>query len=44
LKILKWFKRKKQSENIYTKMGSLGVSPAYMLMYEDSIKKINETK
>jgi hypothetical protein len=43
LKILKWFKKKKsKQENPYTKMGSVGISPAYFKMYQNSIEKLRK--
>lgn len=35
-------KKNKKEQNTYAKLGSIGVSPSYMLMYQDSIKKIKE--
>lgn len=43
-RLLKLFKKKQfnNNNNSYEKMGTLGVSPHYVLMYQQSIKKINE--
>jgi hypothetical protein len=40
--IMKFFKKKPQKQDVYAYMGSLGVSPKHMLMYEDAVKKIKE--
>jgi hypothetical protein len=46
VKILNYFKKKKQGtrENAYSKLGSLGISPEYMQMYQDSINKLKENR
>lgn len=42
MNFLKKFFKKKEKQDAYSLMGSLGVSPQYMLMYKDSIKKIKK--
>jgi len=35
-------KKKTLKQDVYAYMGSLGISPEYMKMYQDSVKKIKE--
>lgn len=34
------FKKNKKQHDIYAYMGSVGVSPKYMMMYQESVDKI----
>lgn len=40
--ISKLFKKRADKIDPYAYMGSLGVSPKYMMIYQDAIKKIDE--
>lgn len=41
-KILNLFRKKPQKFDPYAYMGSVGVSPEYMMMYQESVNKIRE--
>lgn len=42
LKSLIFNKKMNKDASPYTRMGSVGVSPSHMLMYQESVKKVTE--